>query len=68
MGSWQELIDHAARQGYYVRQLEEGEGFVVVTPKGFRRPSQELGTFKDERAAWRSAAHLAYRETAVSLE
>jgi hypothetical protein len=59
--TWQELIDHAAFVGFSVQYSEEAEGWYYVTPARPRRPSQELGTYADSRAAWRAAAFEAHR-------
>lgn len=59
MHDWQTLIDAASRAGYLVKRGEEGDGWSVITPKAPRKPSQELGSFESERAAWRAAAFYA---------
>lgn len=57
MKSWQEWIDYATGKGWKVAWREELQGYVYITPKAFRRPSEELGHFTEERAAWRAAAN-----------
>jgi hypothetical protein len=59
MSDWDSLIMEAQRKGFTTRRSEEHEGWLVITPARPRRPTQELGSFKDQRAAWRSAAYLA---------
>jgi hypothetical protein len=59
--TWQELIDHAVGVGFSVQYSEEAEAWSYITPARPRRPSQELGTYNDSRAAWRAAAFEAYR-------
>lgn len=58
MRSWQDWIDDAHRKGWKVQWREAVGGYVIITPKAFRRPSVELGCYSDERAAWRGAANL----------
>jgi hypothetical protein len=58
MRTWQEWIDHACGQGWKVAWRGALQGFVIITPKAFRRPSEELGHYTEERAAWRAAANL----------
>ncbi|MCP3400387.1 hypothetical protein [Bradyrhizobium sp. CCGB20] len=58
MQSWQEWIDYATGKGWKVAWREAVEGYVIITPKAFRRPSEELGHYTEERAAWRAAANL----------
>jgi hypothetical protein len=62
MSDWLSLINEASRNGYRVRHDEEAEGFVVIVPKAFRRPVTEVGSYKDETAAWRGAALLASKD------
>jgi hypothetical protein len=57
---WNTLINAAIGKGYRVRFDEDYSGWIVITPHAPRRPSQELGSYKDEQAAWRGAAHLAH--------
>lgn len=59
---WLDLINAASGQGYRVTYSEDAEGWIITTPKRPRRPSQELGTYKSEDAAWRCAAFLAHQE------
>jgi hypothetical protein len=58
MQTWQEWIDHACGAGWKVAWREALQGFVIITPKAPRRPSEELGHYTEERAAWRGAANL----------
>jgi hypothetical protein len=55
--NWDELIHSAQRAGYTVFEGVEG-GWWVRTPAAPRRPSEELGQYRDARAAWRGAALL----------
>lgn len=59
MSDWQTFIDRAVAKGYSVQFNEEWEGWTVITPKRPRRPPEEHGTYKDQRAAWRGAAGMA---------
>jgi hypothetical protein len=54
---WDNLISNAQRAGYIVFEGAEGAWW-VRTPSSPRRPSEELGTYRDQRAAWRGAALL----------
>jgi hypothetical protein len=56
MSTWLELINEASAKGYRVSFSDEHEGWIITTPKRPRRPSEELGSYKDESAAWRGAA------------
>jgi hypothetical protein len=54
--NWDTLIINAQRAGYSVF---ESEGFWwITTPAAPRRPSEDLGGYRDARAAWRGAALL----------
>jgi hypothetical protein len=55
---WYDFINAAAAKGYSVEHRDYG--WIIVTPKAFRRPSEEQGAYKSERAAWRGAAFLAH--------
>jgi hypothetical protein len=57
-----EIISQATRAGFIVYHDEKIGGWWIRTPKRPRRPSQELGTFKDERTAWMDAALLASQD------
>lgn len=59
MSDWQTLINEALQAGYSVSFDAECEGWVVHTPKAFRKAAMTLGTYADERAALRGAAFLA---------
>ena len=60
--TWQELIDRAYGAGYKVHECEE-RGFIVTTPKAYRRaPEEHAGGFKDQRAAWKLAAYLWHKD------
>jgi hypothetical protein len=65
MKTWQEWIDWACGQGFKVQWREALEGYVIITPKAFRRPSEEFGWFPDERAAWKSAAFMCHKRAAT---
>jgi hypothetical protein len=54
---WDKLILNAQRAGYQVFEGAEGAWW-IRTPAAPRRPSEELGTYRDHRAAWRGAALL----------
>lgn len=56
--TWQEWIDRACGAGWKVAWREAMDAYVIITPKAFRRPSEELGSYLEERAAWRAAANL----------
>lgn len=58
MKDWQLWIDHACGKGWKVAWREELQGYVIITPKAFRRPPEELGHYTDERTAWKRAANL----------
>ena len=60
--NWYGLIMNAQRAGYTTRKDEDGLWW-VVTPARPRRPSEELGAYVNERAAWHGAALLAYQES-----
>lgn len=52
--NWSELILQAQRAGFTVS--EDDIGWWVTTPHWPRRPSEQLGVWKDCQAAWRGAA------------
>ena len=54
-----EIISQATRAGYRVAFCSEPGGWLLTTPKAPRRPSLELGLYRDERTAWMDAALLA---------
>lgn len=56
--TWQEWIDRACGAGWKVAWREALDAYVVISPKAFRKPSEEIGFYKEERAAWRGAACL----------
>lgn len=58
MKTWQEWIDRACGAGWKVQYREELGAYVVITPKAYRRPPEELGYYLDERRAWHAAANL----------
>lgn len=60
--TWLDLINEASGKGYRVAWSDEAEGWTITTPKRPRRPPEELGTYRDEGAAWRGAALLANQE------
>jgi hypothetical protein len=55
--TWQEWIDRAWGAGWKVQWREDVGGYVYVSPRMPRRPSEDFGWFSDERAAWRAAAN-----------
>lgn len=61
MNTWQEWSDWACGQGFKVAWREELQGYVYITPKAPRRPSEELGPFANQRAAWKAAAFAAHK-------
>jgi hypothetical protein len=56
--TWDDLINEARGAGWKVAWREAVEGYVIITPKAPRRPSEELGHYTEERAAWRATANL----------
>jgi hypothetical protein len=59
MTTWDDFINAARGKGWKVQWREAVEGYVIITPKAPRRPSEELGWYTEERAAWRGAAACA---------
>jgi hypothetical protein len=55
--NWDNLIHEAQRASYIVFEGAEGAWW-VRTPAAPRRPSEDLGCYRDARAAWRGAALL----------
>jgi hypothetical protein len=54
-----QLILNAQRAGFQVTPNEEGNAWLVITPRASRRPSQTLGDFTSPERAWMAAALLA---------
>ncbi|WP_316172954.1 hypothetical protein [Bradyrhizobium sp. SZCCHNRI2049] len=54
-----EAFIFASGAGYRVDFDPEWEGYVITTPDRPRHPSQQLGSYKQERSAWLDAACLA---------
>jgi hypothetical protein len=54
-----DCITAATGQGYKVEHRDDWDGWIVITPKRPRKPSEELGSHKTERTAWVAAAFLA---------
>lgn len=52
------LIADAQRAGFEVKENEDGTGWLVVTPRAFRSPSQELGDYPTRDRAWMGAANI----------
>lgn len=59
--TWLDYINEASRAGYRVEESEEHGGWVYITPKRPRRPSETMaGGFKTSEQAWRAAAGAAF--------
>lgn len=55
---WHTLILDAQRAGYTVQENPEYPGWTVITPKMYRRASEEHGAFRSQSEAWRRAAEM----------
>lgn len=61
MQTWQQWIDAACGAGWKVQWREALGAYVVITPKAFRRPPEELGYYPVERDAWKAAAFMFHK-------
>lgn len=59
--TWQQWIDAACGAGWKVQWREELQGYVVISPKAFRRAPEELGWYATERDAWHAAAFMFHK-------
>jgi len=56
------LILNAQRAGFQVTPNEEGDAWLVITPRASRKPSQTLGDYKTAERAWMAAALLSQQQ------
>jgi hypothetical protein len=54
-----DAMTEATRAGFKVERSDNSEGFVVITPKRPRHPSETHGDYKTEERAWFGACLMA---------